>query len=128
MLLHLTSTVTVNALYLPRGSPTGAEDPIESLSGEIFPGPRPQSRVVYSPHIIKPTSGTIWKTGSTVTVTWYAVSTALSSLLSSAHLFPCIRDTRDAPEEITNNKGRILLGHQSPNSDSEHLDAGKSAR
>lgn len=121
MLLQLTWTLTVDALYLSQKSlVTGAvhDEPYRSSTTELV------SRIVYNPHITSPTAGTVWKAGSKVTVTW-CVGLHSFYLDGNSHFFLQIRDTSDAPKAVTNNKGTIILGYQSPDSDNEHLDVGK---
>ncbi|KAI0086945.1 hypothetical protein BDY19DRAFT_868640, partial [Irpex rosettiformis] len=58
-------------------------------------------RDVWNPKITSPTSSTVWRKGSVVTVTW---------------------DTSDAPRYPTNIQGKIYLGHMHDGETNEHLD------
>ncbi|KAF8914888.1 hypothetical protein CPB85DRAFT_1218385 [Mucidula mucida] len=58
-------------------------------------------RDVYIPKITSPTAKTVWVAGTTVDVTW---------------------DTSDAPQNITNGLGRVVLGQINSYNNSEHLD------
>ncbi|KAF9049525.1 hypothetical protein BDZ89DRAFT_977926 [Hymenopellis radicata] len=59
------------------------------------------NRDVYNPKITSPTAKTVWVAGTTVSVTW---------------------DTSDAPQNITNDRGRVVLGQINSYNHSEHLD------
>ncbi|CAK5284067.1 unnamed protein product [Mycena citricolor] len=86
----LLAVSSLNALYLPP-SEDQAPFSVNTLA----------RRVVYSPPIISPGSGTIWKLGSDEVVTW---------------------STADIPSDVTNSKGKILLGYLEEGSSNEHLD------
>ncbi|KAK0487407.1 hypothetical protein IW261DRAFT_613717 [Armillaria novae-zelandiae] len=58
-------------------------------------------RDVFSPKITNPTAGTTWFKDSRVNVTW---------------------DTSNAPQNLTNTKGKLVLGFMNDQDDSEHLD------
>ncbi|KAI0785536.1 hypothetical protein C8Q75DRAFT_318312 [Abortiporus biennis] len=61
-----------------------------------------EARDVFSPKITKPDAFTVWVINTTVTVTW---------------------DTCNAPDDITNPQGKILLGHMDNGDDEdENLD------
>ncbi|KAK0221883.1 hypothetical protein IW262DRAFT_1493614 [Armillaria fumosa] len=57
-------------------------------------------RDVFSPKITNPTAGTTWFKDSRVNVTW---------------------DTSNAPQNLTNTKGKLVLGFMDGQNDSEHL-------
>lgn len=59
-----------------------------------------RARDVWSPAITSPDAQTVWVAGTTATVTW---------------------DTSNPPADVTNPRGRILLGHVEDGTD-EHLD------
>ncbi|KAJ7643989.1 hypothetical protein FB45DRAFT_1020793 [Roridomyces roridus] len=58
-------------------------------------------RDVYAPPITSPDSSTRWTRGTQVQVTW---------------------STANAPKSVSNQKGKILLGHFESGSPGEHLD------
>jgi len=73
-----------------------------SSAAPVVLNSRPSVRDVWAPPITYPTVGIVWKTGSTVTVTW---------------------DKSSPPAEVTNPIGSLLLGFMNPDgSGGENLD------
>ena len=77
---------------------------------------------VFVPPVTYPTAGTVWTLGETQNVTWYVVQVRSSSAeearpglhvfhsSNSILIFVCARrDVSNAPQNITNNKGMIIL-------------------
>ncbi len=80
-------------------------------------------REVYDPNITEPSSSTVWSIGQQVTVSWCVPPPwARTSSESRTDAQPG-RETDDAPDDITNDRGKIVLGHVGDGED-EHLDLG----
>lgn len=63
-------------------------------------------RDVFVPPVLYPNAATVWKVGNHHNVTWYVVSSVLSSKVTHPIYH---RNVTDAPEHITNPVGQIYL-------------------
>ena len=81
-------------------------------------------RDVFNPTILTPNKDTVWVTGTTQTVTWYAFALLLYYSWNRMSMF-CVflRQTSNIPSNLTNPNGTVLLGHLGPGG--ENLQIGK---
>ncbi|KAI0688703.1 hypothetical protein BC835DRAFT_1284152 [Cytidiella melzeri] len=90
-----------NTLIVPEDRDS-LEPPSSSYSyAQSWSASQLTTRDVWDPKILTPGTLTVWKRGSTVTVTW---------------------DTSNAPQHPTNTQGTIYLGHVQTGETNEHLD------
>lgn len=106
----MTVTSSVRGLVVPTS--VTSNDPTQTARSI-------ESRDVYSPKILTPTTGTVWHANAIGEVTWFVDSTSANQP-TTAKALTFDRDTSNPPAHITNPNGTILLGFL--NSTGENLD------